>query len=185
MKLKISNHSSFNLKGTGRNTPGNFYLGQSSEMVGVLIAKMTVIKGVTRDLLVFSQSWPNLVFRLNRPRGIQWCLYFFSSMCGLEVRRVARYSRAPSFSAVFYRIEIFYLIIFYPNGTYKTSTSFFHHMFSLYFLIRYVFEWQKKCKMSFKLNELPPAALLNQRGWSSLLRSWYHYSDSTAHEKCK
>ena len=26
MKLKISNHSSFNLKGTGRNTPGNFYL---------------------------------------------------------------------------------------------------------------------------------------------------------------
>ena len=101
------------------------------------------LKGVTRHLLVVSQSWPNLVFRLNRLWGIQWCLYFCSSMCGLEVRRVARYSRAPSFSAVFYRIEIFYLIIFYPNGTYKTSTSFFHHIFSLYFLIRYVFEWQK------------------------------------------
>ena len=34
MKLKISNHSSFNLKGTGRNTLGNFYLGPSSEMGG-------------------------------------------------------------------------------------------------------------------------------------------------------
>ena len=36
--------------------------------------------------------------------------------------------------------------------------------------------------MPFKLNELPPAALLNQRGWGSLLRSWYHYSNSSAHE---
>ena len=122
------------------------YMDRYMPLVGIYWSIYVIFqwfKGVTRDVLVVSQSWPNLVFRLNRPRGILWYLYFYSSMCGLEVRRVARYSRAPSFSAVFYRIEIFYLIIFYPNGTYKTSTSFFHHMFSLYFLIRYVFEWEK------------------------------------------
>ena len=102
-----------------------------------------IIKGVTRYLLVISQNWPKFVFKLNRPWWIQWCLYFCASMCGLEVTGVAQHTRAPSLSAVFYLIEKFYLMIFHQNSLYKTCMPFFNRVFSLYFCIRYVFEWQK------------------------------------------
>ena len=43
----------------------------------------------------------------------QWYLYFCACMCSFEVTSVARNSRAPSSSTVFYLIEKFHLIIFF------------------------------------------------------------------------